>query len=119
MAREQNRETPVHLFYECESVATLIDNVFKRITNNENFLFNRREYFATFDRRELSLAMNKILTFISIFIKIYIWDCRNRNYIPTENNCLENIRERVSALNKNNKQFNKLWVTTGFLIDNP
>jgi hypothetical protein len=119
MAREENRETPVHLFYDCESVSSVIDNVFKSITNNENFLFNRREYFATFDRRESSFAMNKILTLISTFIKIYIWDCRNRNYTPNENNCLENISERIRALNKNNKQFNKLWVNSGFLINNP
>ncbi len=54
--QDQNRETPVHLFFECGSVSDIIDNTFKKLTNNPNFLFSRREFFATFDRREFSIA---------------------------------------------------------------
>jgi hypothetical protein len=51
---EQNLETPLHIFFECQSVVNLIENVFKRVTGNENFTFSRREFFASFERRELT-----------------------------------------------------------------
>jgi hypothetical protein len=116
---EQHRETPVHVFYDCESVSHIVDNAFKRLTSNYGFLFNRREYFATFDRRELSIAKNKILSFFGAFVKIYIWECRNKGYIPTDSNCWENLSERISNLNRINSQFRKLWDASGFLLNNP
>jgi hypothetical protein len=117
--QDQNRETPVHLFFDCGSVSNIIDNAFKKLTNDPNFLFSRREFFATFERRELSIAKNRILTYFSTFLKLYIWDCRNRGFIPTEDNCWANIEERISDLCRSNTQFSTLWGNTGFVLNNP
>jgi hypothetical protein len=116
---EQNRETPVHLFFECGSVANIIDNAFKKITNNRDFLFNRREYFATFERRESSIATNRILTLFSKFLKLYIWECRNKGCLPSDNNCWTSIVDRITDLCRQNIQFRKLWDSSGLVIDNP
>jgi hypothetical protein len=82
-------------------------------------LFSRREFFATFDRRESSIATNRILTLFSKFLKLYIWECRNKGYLPTENNCWTHMVERITDLCRTNTQFRKLWDSTGFVLNNP
>lgn len=39
--QEQNRESPLHLFFDCETISNMIDNIFKRSTNNQDFVFSR------------------------------------------------------------------------------
>jgi hypothetical protein len=43
---EQNPETPMHLFFEWNSVNILIGNLFRKITGNNEFNVNRREFFG-------------------------------------------------------------------------
>jgi hypothetical protein len=92
---DANYETPVHLFFDCRSVSTVIDTVYCIITGNNDFRFSRREYFTTFDRREASCSINSTLTLISKIVIKYIWDCRNRQCIPSVDSCLETIKEKI------------------------
>ncbi len=92
---DANHETPLHLFYECRSVSVVIDNVFCNITGNDDFRFSRREYFTTFETREASCSVNSTLTLISKIVIKYIWDCRNRQCIPSVDGCLETIKEKI------------------------
>jgi hypothetical protein len=92
---DANYETPVHLFFECRSVSTVIDTVFCNITGNDDFRFSRREYFTTFETREASCSVNSTLTLKSKIVIKYIWDCRNRQCIPNVDSCLETIKEKV------------------------
>jgi nitrate reductase cytochrome c-type subunit len=112
-SQEQNRETPLHIFYDCNCISTIIERVYQRLTNNPDFMFSRREYFATFDRRELSYAKNTILTIVGKLLIFYIWDCRNRNYLPGLENCWYSIKDRISILCNTNRNFNKLWESSG------
>jgi hypothetical protein len=41
---EPSLETPLHIFFECRVVSELIDNVFKGVYGDNNFLFSRWEY---------------------------------------------------------------------------
>jgi hypothetical protein len=79
---EGGSKTPLHLFYDCAPVQELIVNLFRQIMNDENFEITSREYFSTFERRELSNAKNKALTYISKILIFFIWLCRNRGNIP-------------------------------------
>jgi hypothetical protein len=106
---EQNTETPVHLFFECQNVITVLENVFRRITVNENFAFSKREFFVSFERRELSFPSNKALTLLSKLLIKYIWDCRNRRYLPNVENCIENIGIYIQAVTEVNKNFRDIW----------
>ncbi len=121
---EQNPETPLHLFFECQSVADLIETVFKRVTGNKNFTFSRREFFASFERRELTHPMNKCLTVFSKLLIKYLWDCRTRSYLPSLEHCWENMCDRITAAGKTNRKFGAMWTVVGqFTInmqaDNP
>jgi hypothetical protein len=105
-------ETPLHLFFNCDSVSNIIDSVMDTITGEQNFLYSQREFLTTFDRRDYSFAKNLVLTYVSKFIIKYIWDCRNRKVIPTIVNCREVLAEKINVLKNNNTKFNKLWTVS-------
>jgi hypothetical protein len=111
--QEQNLETPLHLFYECRSVCDVVENVLRIVTNNENFVFSRREYFSTFERREASYALNQALTIITKFIIKYIWDCRNRIGIPNVDDCIENIKEKLQLQYNVNSSLSRVLLNSG------
>jgi hypothetical protein len=106
---EPSLETPLHIFYECRFVADLIDNVFKRVYGDNNFLFSRREYFTNFERREIGCAKNMALTLIAKFILKYIWDCKTRFTLPETERCWDFLCDKILTLVSTNKKFRKLW----------
>jgi hypothetical protein len=91
----QNNETPLHLFFECRSVYDVLETTLKTVTGNDNFVFNRREYFTTFERREASHAYNQTLTLVTKLIVKYFWDCKTRHCLPNVVGCLDNIKEKI------------------------
>jgi hypothetical protein len=105
---DANPETPLHLFYECRSVSSVIENVFCNITDNLDFRFSRREYFATFETREASCSVNSTLTIISKIVIKYIWDCRNRQCVPSVDGCLETISEKIMLQKKINSSIGRI-----------
>ncbi len=116
---EQNVEDPLHLFFECTHVSELIERVFQRININPLFQINRREFFSTFERREFSIAKNLVLTFIAKLLIKYIWDCRNRQFLPTNESALECLRDKITYLNSLNSKFSVMWQASGLSLDNP
>jgi hypothetical protein len=42
---DPNNETPLHLFYNCDHVHDVLNNFFKNITNDNDFVFSKREFF--------------------------------------------------------------------------
>jgi hypothetical protein len=64
-SQDQNRETPLHIFFECNYISQIIECIFQWVTNDQNFQFNSREYFSTFERRGFSYASNTVLTILS------------------------------------------------------
>jgi hypothetical protein len=88
---------------------TVIEDVFRRITENDNFAFSKREFFVSFERRELSFPSNMALTLLAKLLIKYIWDCRNRRYLPNVDNCVENIGIHIQAASSVNKKFRDIW----------
>jgi hypothetical protein len=118
LSPEDSPETPSHLFYECRSVTDLIDNFFRRVTGNEGFRLNRREFFTRFERRELTHPMNQCLTILSKLLIKYLWDCRSRSFVPTPEHCWECLHDRITLAGKTSKKFNNLWVVSGIFTIN-
>jgi hypothetical protein len=111
-----NAETGSHLFYDCVHVSGVIDFIFNTVTQTQNFEFSRREYFATFNRRNLSFARNTVLTLISKLTIKSIWDCKLRFVVPTERGCWDTIRDEILSLTNSNKKFQKLWTDSGLYL---
>jgi Zn-finger protein len=87
------------------------------VTGINNFEFSRREFFSTFNRRELIPAKNLILTYISKFVIKTLWDCKQRFTIPHGEECWDWIREELLVLCKENTKFRKLWENSGFSLE--
>jgi hypothetical protein len=111
--REAHNETALHLFYECHLVSPVVDSVFARLTNNNDFVFSRREFFTTFNRREISNCQNNCLTIVSKLLIKYLWDCRNRAFIPTYENCREWFNFKIACIKASSVSFRTMWNNSG------
>jgi hypothetical protein len=118
LSPENSPETPSHQFFECRSVTDLIDNFFIRVTGNDGFRLNRREFFTRFERRELTHPMNQCLTILSKLLIKYLWDCRSRSFVPTPEHCWDCLHDRITLAGKNSRKFNNLWVVSGIFTIN-
>jgi hypothetical protein len=116
---EQNVENPLHLFFECTHVSGIIDRIFQRINMDPLFQMSRRELFSTFERREFSTAKNLGLTFIAKLLIKYIWDCRNRQFLPTDKSAVECLGDKIIFLTSVNNKFSKMWQVSGLSLHNP
>jgi hypothetical protein len=116
---DQNVENSLHLFSECEHVSELIERFFQRISRVPDFQISKREFFSTFERREFSFAKNWGLTITAKLLIKYIWDCRNRQCIPTDESVFECISDKVLFLTSNSKKFSKTWQASGLFLNNP
>ena len=117
IARDGNikTETGVHLFYECTYASTVIDSIFSRVTNVDNFAYSRREFFTTFERRDFSFSKNMALTISSKLVIKTLWDCKLRFCLPSVEDCWDLLKDEISVLKSTNKKFSKLWNNTDFL----
>ncbi len=100
-----NIETGSHLFFDCVHVSEVIDFIFNTVTQTQNFEFSRREYFATFNRRDSSIARNIVLTLISKLTMKSLWDCKLHFAVPTGRGCWDTIRDEILSLINSNKKF--------------
>jgi hypothetical protein len=113
---DDNVEKGSHLFYDCVYVANVIDYIFGKVTRIDNFEFSRREFFSTFNRRELIPAKNMVLTYLSKFIMKSLWDCKQRFVMPNSEECWDWIREEFLILSNTNAKFRKLWANSGYFL---
>jgi hypothetical protein len=111
---DANIETGPHLFYDCVHVTDVIEYIFDKLTQVDNFEFSRREYFATFNRREMNPAKNLVLTIVSKLVMKTLWDCKLRFTIPTGVLCWDLIKEQLFVWQNTNAKFGKLWTNSGF-----
>ncbi len=111
---EGEPETPLHLFYECIPVRDFIEIFFRQFTNDNNYEIKAREYFSTFERRDLSSAKNKILTYISKLLIFFIWLCRNRFTIPRLEQFLEFFNAEKLVYFSSSIKFRNVWESSAF-----
>jgi len=81
---EHNRETPLHLFYDCEIVDRIRENFFAWLllgTGERNP--TRQEIFVTFERD--NNFFNRVMTLVSKLYLFIIWQCKVRKTLPTLN----------------------------------
>jgi hypothetical protein len=116
---DPNIETPLHLLYDCNHVHDVLNVMFKSVTNDNNFVFSKRELFINFERRGFSIAKNTILTICAKFVLKYVWDCKNRQCAPNQENAIENLRDRLAMCKKNSIKFNTLWANAGLFEPQP
>ena len=89
---EDNRETTLHLFYDCPCVEELLAQFFSWIFSTvEPRHVSRLEFFVGFDTG--NEKKDKTLNVINLLVKKFIWDCKLRYCIPS----LESLKTNVCS----------------------
>jgi hypothetical protein len=88
--------------------------MFRRLSGDDNFNFSRREFFVNFDRREYTHPMNAALTIFAKFLIKYLWDCRNKSFIPNAEHCWDTLVDKITSTAKLNGNFRTVWSNSGF-----
>ena len=79
---EEREESTLHLFFECMYVEPILNNFYKWLFEADNdYFLSRSEFFVGFNCENDS--KKKSLLVVNILVKKYIWDCKQRFYLPT------------------------------------
>jgi hypothetical protein len=112
--QDVNDKTPIHLFFQCDSVSGLLGEMFKWLTNDKTFDFTRTELFTFFDRAELTNEKNTILTYASKTILKFVWDSKQRFCLPNINHCKTTLTQELDCLSKISNNFRNTLTRSGY-----
>ena len=104
---EDERETPLHLFFQCEMVEPVIELVFRHFLGDDYRRMERKHYFGGFEFE--NNFKNFALLHVNILTKKFIWNCRNGRVIPTAEGCLSYIINKIRFFFSLSKKFRKWW----------
>ena len=99
---EPIRETPVHLFYQCETSENLINGIFSHY-QSINTVVTRSELFVGFGTG--NRWRDEFFFIVSKLVLKYLWDCKVRKSVPLIRIGLEIINREIQTLLKLNKKF--------------
>jgi hypothetical protein len=94
-------ETVFHLFFECEVAEITRNDFFKWLTEDNNFILNRHEFFCCGSTPKIA---GYLLTPLWLF-KFYLWECRNRNSLPVLTHLKKFVLREVDVMKKLNSNF--------------
>jgi hypothetical protein len=69
----------------------------------------------------LSTVSFSVFTIVSKLIIKYVWECRNKKFLPTEENRKAFLYNKIINIKNNNRKFRNLWNMAAFTvpIDHP
>ncbi len=112
--QDVNDETPIHLFFQCDSVSRLLEEMFKWLTNDNTFDYTRKKLFTFFDRADLTQEKNIILTYASKTILKFVWDSKQRFCLPNINHCKTTLMQELDCLSKISNKFRNTLTRSGY-----
>ncbi len=115
-APEENPETIVHLFFECENIVPVLGNFYGWLFNqNEQMDLSARDFFQGFN----FACPNKtfVLDLCSIIVKKFLWDCKLRFYIPSFESMKTYFTTEICNLYKNIKRVREAIIKSRFFVD--
>ncbi len=95
------RETSVHLFWECRIVREALNRVLNRMCNTTGRVIDKQKYMSGWEvdsKRDMELIL-----MIVHLIKYGIYKCKLRYIIPTFTNLWFELGEFINMLNKRQK----------------
>jgi hypothetical protein len=113
---EEEPETVLHLFYDCQIVEELRSDFFKWLTDDDLFDVSRREYFSSFRRG--SRYLNEFLQLSAVIFKKYLWDMRARKRLPVLEKLKEYFSLEIDTLRSISGEFKKIFSNCGLRVEN-
>ena len=99
---DPERESCIHIFYQCETSEQIINGVFSHY-QSINTVVTRQELFVKFNTG--NCWRDEVFFIISKLVLKYIWECKLRKCLPYLQIALEYINIEISTLNTLNKKF--------------
>jgi hypothetical protein len=99
-------ETVLHLFYSCITAENFIESIFSWILG-ERANISRQEFFVNFNRHDHK--KNEALFLISMLIKKFMWDCKQRFTIPNLEHAKVFIKEEIKIMCYCSKKAKKIF----------
>ena len=96
------RESSIHLFFQCETTEQIINGVFSHY-QSINTVVTRQELFVKFNTG--NFWRDEVFFIISKLVLKYLWDCKLRKCLPHLRIAIEYINIEISTLNTLNKKF--------------
>jgi hypothetical protein len=112
---DEEDETFLHFFYMCEISERIRENVFKNITGDRNFTVSRQEFFVEF--KYPNNFRNEALQIITILIRKFFWDCRQRKTLPVLDKCIRYLTDEVKLMRKISAKFDSIILGSGLLFN--
>jgi hypothetical protein len=97
---DEEDENFLHFFYMCEISERIREQVLKNITGDRNFTVSRQEFFVEF--KYPNNFRNEALQIITILIRKFLWDCRQRKTLPILDKCIRYLADEVKIMRKIN-----------------
>jgi len=107
-------ESPLHLFFECQAVENLTNDIFSWILET-NTLITRHEFFTVFNRADH--RKNDALNLISKILLKYYWDCKQRHCLPNFENAKTILKSEFTTLTACNKKIRTIIENSGILFN--
>jgi hypothetical protein len=107
-------ESPLHLFFECQAVENLTNDIFSWILET-NTLITRHELFTVFNRADH--RKNDALNLISKILLKYYWDCKQRHCLPNFENAKTILKSEFTTLTACNKKIRTIIENSGILFN--
>ena len=111
---EQNRETGIHLFYQC----TITENVTNRVFSHYmevNTIPTRQELLVGFNT--FSHQKNSALNLISKLYLKFLWDCKVRKCLPTPEGAIQMINYELKTICKISTETRLTFLGSGIDTD--
>jgi hypothetical protein len=113
-------ETPLHLFFNCTVSEQIRERFYKWVTNDENFIITRTEFFTSFKTRT-NFFLLSLFVLTQIFLK-FLWDCKIRKILPVFEHLKITVISETTVIMKLSKQMDKFFKNSNLnaeLFDNP
>jgi exonuclease III len=113
--QEEEDESALHFFYQCNVSENIRDNFFKWLTRNDDFIITRQQLFGEF--RDHNNYYNDILNISSCIFLKYIWDCKLRKHLPDFNHLKNYYSLEIQTIKNVSSRFLSSFNGCGLNLD--
>jgi hypothetical protein len=109
---EVENETPLHLFFSCSVSERFVEAIFSWILG-EPANISRQEFFVSFNKPDH--RKNYALLIVSVLVKKYLWDCKQRYALPNLEHAQIFISEEIKIIRYCSSKANTILQNSGIL----
>ena len=106
------RETPLHLFYQCRHVEPVIEFIFRNVLGREYNQMSRSDYLVALNLRILTKTPRFWLLTLSLK-NTYTWLCKNSKSLPTNVQGFQFLKDNLRCLIHTSSTFRRNWELSG------